>query len=605
MLKTSLQSMSKAERAVAAFGLATAGLLVLATAGSIAWVGHERDRVRQHSREAFAIRSAELLAQAGETLIEHREISALRRLVQEAARLPGIVEARVVLADGTIAADSIAARMDAGLLPEEWSGLGIEGSEVGEAEGVKIARAPIVVPGRGDATLELMLDSSESRFKATDIPLGVAASGACALAGLLLLHRRMASRVRVYTAIGASLTQSLHGETQAEGLVVDEALGDEAKAWNSLVGEREELRKQVLTGRLGGESTGGPARTAVHNACDALWQGLLVIDDRMRVKYANGAASVLLRATPERVLGAEIGAGLLDDRVVEMVRHVAGGETRRRQVVEVERSDESSRSILRFSVRSVRREDHGVALVLIEDITQQKAADEARQSFVAHATHELRTPLTNVKLYVQEAIEAGDEAKAVRQRALNVISQEATRLERIVGDMLCVSEMEAASFKLKTDEVRIAAILDELEEQFGPQASEKSIGLVFERPAKYPVLKGDRDKIALALQNLVGNAIKYTPDGGQVRIKAGAEGGMFRVEISDTGIGIDPGEQELIFERFYRAKDSKVMEQTGTGLGLTLARQVVRLHGGDISVESEKERGSRFTLLLPLMNEAA
>lgn len=598
--------MSRAERAVSAFGLATALVVLIATIASISWVHYERHTSRRAAQESNAARTAELIARASEALIERNELSTMRRLIQETAALPGLAGARVILANGAIAADANPDRITPGLLPERWDGLGIDAADLVIGPDGRVARVPMLIPGRGDATLELLLAPHDRAFAATDIPLGVAASGAAALAGLLLLYRRMRARIRIYTAIGAALSQARRGDRAPDALGVSASLGEEAIAWNTLVAEREDLRRQLATGAIGGaQRAGGPSRTALQNACDALSQGLLVIDDTLHIKYANGAASVLLRATPERVLGAAVDSGLLPEQVAKMVRAVAGGETRRRLVLELDQSDDASRSVLRFGVRPVRHEDSGAAMILIEDITQQKAADEARQSFVAHAAHELRTPLTNVKLYVDEAIAAGDTDTATRSRALNVINEEAMRLERIVGDMLCVSEMEAATFRLRTDDVNAEEILTSIETEFRPLAEAKGIGLVFERPPKYPQLRGDRDKISLALHNLVGNAVKYTPAGGQVRVKASAEADTLRFEVVDNGIGIATEEQDLIFERFYRAKDARVTDQTGSGLGLTLARQVVRLHGGEISVQSEKDRGSRFTMTLPLTGEAA
>jgi two-component system sensor histidine kinase VicK len=119
------------------------------------------------------------------------------------------------------------------------------------------------------------------------------------------------------------------------------------------------------------------------------------------------------------------------------------------------------------------------------------------------------------------------------------------------------------------------------------------------------VIRGDRDKIMLALHNLVGNALKYTTDGGRITINVEVTAKQLLVAVADTGIGISPEDSERIFERFYRAKDPRVLKITGTGLGLTLAREVVRMHGGDITVESQIDQGSTFTMTLPVKLEAA
>jgi len=244
-------------------------------------------------------------------------------------------------------------------------------------------------------------------------------------------------------------------------------------------------------------------------------------------------------------------------------------------------------------------------MLSIEDITQQKVAEEARHAFVAQATHELRTPLTNIRLYVETAIEEGEKDPKTRSKCLNVINGETRRLERIVGEMLSVAEIEAGSFKIRTDDVRLETVFEELRSDYQQQADEKRLDLSLNLPPKLPVIRGDRDKIMLALHNLVGNALKYTPDGGKVQINVEVTAKQILVSIADTGIGISPEDAERIFERFYRAKDPRVAKITGTGLGLTLAREVVRMHGGDITVESQIDQGSTFTMVLPAKVEAA
>src|SRR5262249_25167092 len=157
--------------------------------------------------------------------------------------------------------------------------------------------------------------------------------------------------------------------------------------------------------------------------------------------------------------------------------------------IEIERrSDNGDRTILRLTARPLRREDCAAAILVLEDVTQQRVADESRNSFVAQATHELRTPLTNIRLYVETLIDEGEADPAVRSKCINVISQEAKRLERIVADMLSVSEIEAGSLRLNPGEIRLDALFEELEADFRAQAEDKEIKLAFELPPKYPLM---------------------------------------------------------------------------------------------------------------------
>ncbi len=122
-------------------------------------------------------------------------------------------------------------------------------------------------------------------------------------------------------------------------------------------------------------------------------------------------------------------------------------------------------------------------------------------------------------------------------------------------------------------------------------------------PPKYPVIRADRERVSLVIHNLIGNAIKYTPAGGSVKVTLKVEAVLVRLEVTDTGIGIDEKEQEQVFDRFYRSADPRVGKIIGTGLGLTLAREIARLHGGDVTVQSQLNKGSTFILTLPLTGD--
>ena len=148
-------------------------------------------------------------------------------------------------------------------------------------------------------------------------------------------------------------------------------------------------------------------------------------------------------------------------------------------------------------------------------------------------------------------------------------------------------------------DVRLDKVFEELAADYKEQAVEKQISLTFDLPPKFPVIQGDRDKLMVTLHNLLGNALKYTPAQGRVTVALRTDASHVVVEVTDTGIGVRPEEHQQIFEKFYRAKDPRVAKITGTGLGLALAREIARLHGGDVAVQSELDKGSTFTLTLP------
>lgn len=424
------------------------------------------------------------------------------------------------------------------------------------------------------------------------------------IALIVLLCLRAHRSIRPLSALREVLLDLRGGERSLGAMSLDPRLGWMAEAWNAHVSEIETLRTQALGKHLEQAASQGHGGDAVERACDALWHGLLVIDQRERVVYANGAAGILLGQTRDALTGREVGEVLSDAGVIAAVKQAVAGAGKR-QNLEVKRTSGGHEHTLRFGVARSARDGAGVVLVFIDDLTQQRAADAARDAFVAQATHELRTPLTNVRLYVERALEEGKDDVLVRNECLNVINQEARRLERIVGDMLSVAEIEAGSWKITPGDVRLDHLFEELRDGHESSAREKEITLKFELPPKLPVVSADRDKLLMALHNLVGNAIKYTPAGGEVVVSVETGPTGLVVMVQDNGIGIAPDEAERVFEKFYRSKDGRVSKIPGTGLGLALARDVVRMHGGEITLQSQLNRGSTFLVTLPKLAQAA
>jgi PAS domain S-box-containing protein len=597
------------ESVIASVGIALAAILLSLMAALAWWTVRSERHAAENARVDQVNTIGHLLSQSAGVMLEREELSAVRRLVAEAGSKYDLALCRIVLSDNTVIASSDPNQITAAKLPDAWTRTRmLDDAPAAPPEGQFAVSFRVVVQGRGDADLEITAPVGQLNRSGWETQAGVGVFGAVAMVALLFVYRHMRSRVRALGAIREALLAIEGGETAASILQVSTDLGIEAKAWNEVIAAREKLRKQDVAERAKSAlGQRGEPRGDLVAACDAMSHGLVLVDENNNVTYANGAAAVFLRTRKEDLIGGEIDKHLHVENVLRAIHDVAGGQVRRRTVMDVERKDDvpGGAGVLRFSVRPVRRDDSASAMVTIEDITQQKVAEEARHAFVAHTTHELRTPLTNIRLYVETAIDEGENNPATRAKCLNVINGETRRLERIVGEMLSMAEIEAGSFKIKADDVRLETLFDELKADYQQQAVEKQIELVLKLPPKLPAIKGDRDKIVLALHNLVGNALKYTPDGGRVTIGVELDDRRLAVTVSDTGIGISSEDAERIFERFYRAKDPRVAKITGTGLGLTLAREVVRMHGGDITVESQINQGSSFTMTLPVKAEAA
>jgi len=596
---------AQGESMVAPVGFGIVGIL-LAVIGASAWWVLRTQRASVHAtRLDQAHTVCNLLSQSAEVMMAREELSSLRRLVAEAGREYKLTQCRIVLPSGQVVADVHPSGITFKKLPPSWSKVAQDVPAGSSNDHIISLNYPLDVPGRGAARLELTAPVTYPSWSQWEGPAGVGAVGAAALAGLLLVYRRTRSRLQGMGAIREALISLDKGEAVPGALAVSAHFGPEAGAWNALLSEKEELRKQIVTDRAR-ESVGYKNETHrdLAAACDALSHGLMIIDQKGRATYLNGAAATFLQVDRADALGKDVVDFIQEQEVVDAIRAGFSGSGFRRTSVEVDRGGGTS-GVLRFVIRPARGTDSVAAVIIIEDITQQRVAESSRNTFVAQATHELRTPLTNILLYVETALEQGDSDPALRDKCLNVINQEGRRLERTVGDILSVAEIEAGSYQINKDDVRMDEMLEQLKFDYEAHAKEKQIKLTFDLPPKLPVLQGDRDKILLALHNLIGNALKYTAADGQVTVSAETAGNRLVVEVIDTGIGISEEELAPVFERFYRASDPRVAETPGSGMGLALAREVVRLHGGDVTVRSEFDKGSTFTLTLPLPAEAA
>ncbi|QQS08009.1 MAG: PAS domain-containing protein [Phycisphaerales bacterium] len=598
-------------------------LAIIVVAGVVWSLGTQRLERARADRDG-ARRTVSLLTESAvESLSDPTpsSLSSLRSLVVRVVADSGLESCSISLADGTTIASSLPSQIshdsEEKVLAGSWLG-----SASDEADGASIGffsvpssvsiSSSTVVPGRGGIRVQAQRSISSSWISSATSAYGTLGGGLAAAAGWAMVSWFYRRRTRALGAIQQALRAMERGCDSASEASISDAFGAEAVAWNRLLTEREELKESMLLSQSDGPTGGKIAASGdLGSACDALWLGLVILDSKLSIKYCNGAAAVLLRTKREEIVGQSMSEIVRDKAVSGMIESIATGKNRQRTSVESRREafaneavgrsgGVASAAVLRFTARPLRCDESDSVMVIIEDITQQRIADESRNAFVAQASHELRTPLTSIRLYVETLLESGESDPAVRSKCINVIGTEARRLERIVGDMLSVAEIEAGALKLRVGDVRLDALFEEIQNDYKIAAEDKEITLTFDLPPKYPVLQGDRDKLSLAIHNVIGNAIKYTPVGGKVTVTANETDGRFQVAVSDTGLGIKPEEQELIFEKFYRAKDKRVGTISGSGLGLALARDVVRQHGGDISVKSELDRGSTFTIAVPL-----
>ena len=256
------------------------------------------------------------------------------------------------------------------------------------------------------------------------------------------------------------------------------------------------------------------------------------------------------------------------------------------------------------TAQEARTETEAARRALVEQNKRLRELDRLKDEFLSLVSHELRTPLTSIRGYLDLVLddEAG-ELNPEQRRFLLAVERNSGRLLRLVGDLLFVAQADAGRLMLDQGKVDLVALAAECVEGAMPAAAEKSIELVL-ATEPVPTLVGDRGRLAQVLDNLVSNALKFTPEGGGVEVSTKLNGEHVSVEVADTGIGIPVADQPRLFERFFRSSVANERAIPGTGLGLAIVQAIVEAHNGEIRIDSTVGRGTTFRVDLPLPTTA-
>jgi signal transduction histidine kinase len=268
----------------------------------------------------------------------------------------------------------------------------------------------------------------------------------------------------------------------------------------------------------------------------------------------------------------------------------------RTDLVELERPRQF---LKRFSSPLYNAEQQQIGhLVIFHDLTPEIEADRLKSEFIANASHELRTPVTSLKVLVESLIDGAQEDPELRQSFLADIHREIDRMHALVNDLLDVAALEARK-GLERRELDAVPVIEEAIATVLPQATQREIALERRIPSAPLSVTADRVRLRQILVNLLANAVKFTPNGGRVTLSASPGPDGVRFAVKDTGIGIPAKDLPHIFDRFYRVTRGRSRLQGGSGLGLTIVKQAIDAHEGEISVESTEGEGTTFTFRLP------
>jgi signal transduction histidine kinase len=230
---------------------------------------------------------------------------------------------------------------------------------------------------------------------------------------------------------------------------------------------------------------------------------------------------------------------------------------------------------------------------------QVQNSRQSQKDFVANVSHELKTPLTSIQGFARAILDGTVETEAELQQAATVIENEAGRMDRLVSDLLALAKMDAGTASFSMHEINLVGLLQTAILKFTPLIEEASLRFSTTLPSNNINITGDPDRLMQVLDNLLVNAIKFTPENGQISLDCQIVKNAVEIHVEDTGLGIPPDEQERIFERFYQVDKARSGDR-GYGLGLAISKQIVETHGGDIFLKSKAGEGSHFVVKLPL-----
>ncbi len=337
-------------------------------------------------------------------------------------------------------------------------------------------------------------------------------------------------------------------------------------------------------------------------------EGVAVIDAEERLVFYNRAFSEILNLDSAAAEGRPLIEVVRNSDLLSLIRRALRGDEGLQTDITMGITQTQSFSITAAPVKALdvsasgdaSEEKPSGAVVVLHDVTELRRLERVRQDFVANVSHEFKTPLTAIQGFAETLLAGALDDPENNRRFLEIIRNHAMRLARLTNDLLKLARIEAGKMELEFSSVGLLELIEACTETTLLKANRKEITLEITVPPQLPAVRGDAALLRDVLQNLLDNAIQYTPPRGHISVAASAGPREAVITVADTGIGIPLSDSERIFERFYRVDAARSREAGGTGLGLSIAKHIVEAHGGKLWVESTVGQGSKFSFSLPL-----
>ena len=360
-----------------------------------------------------------------------------------------------------------------------------------------------------------------------------------------------------------------------------------ARMFNHMASELEEKMGEI-----------SKEKNRIEAILESMVDGVIATDKDRRISLINPAAKEIFNIE-EDIKGRELISSLFSHRIdMYLEEALEARESISREII----YQNPDKKIIQATFIPLLDEKDNVngGVIVLTDITELRKLETVRNDFVANVSHELRTPLTSIVGYLDTLLESDIEDPEIRNKFLNIIKEETDRLSILIKDLLNLSQIESKTFDLKPENFK--DVFDKVYNLLKDSAEKKEININLDIEEGLPPVYMVKQQIEQVLINLIDNAIKYTPEGGEIDIELKKVDDKVYFSVEDNGMGIPEDDQERIFERFYRVDKARSRSLGGTGIGLSIVRNIIKQHSSEINVESKEREGSKFSFYLKIAN---
>jgi len=413
------------------------------------------------------------------------------------------------------------------------------------------------------------------------------------LVGLALTYVVVGRIIRPLSTLTEAATAIAEGDVQQEVFITrQDELGTLADAFNSMSRELSNRISELdQTGKKFAENS-----ERLEAVLGGMVEGVLAVDANEKILFANRAAHLLLELAPQEVVGGPIWETVRSPLILEVVRNALEDQVQKRVELELPRTQ----AIVELSATRLPGNPCPGIILVLYDVTELRRLETMRQQFVSNVSHELKTPLASIQAYAETLLEGAIDDPEHNRKFVKRIDEQSERLHALILDLLRLARLESDEDAFVLTDVSLRKATETCLCEHADFAAAKGVSLNANPEPQDAIVLADEEGLRTILDNLVENAVNYTPAGGQISVQWSCNETMAQLKVADTGVGIAEEDQARIFERFYRVDKARSREVGGTGLGLSIVKHLALEFGGSVEIFSEVSKGTTFTVHLPL-----